>query len=200
MVPDWRPPDQPYPLQHMCNLKYQELPRYCCIRFGLGLIYILYPLKMHIHLNLVVSCICLRYIVVFGTFMWKIYFDGLVQECSISIANALEILQSCPKPSILSFTGGSELIIPVAMNLQSAATPKKSIPYLATLENMGKIYHICWNQDILEECLGHISRINGILPIKIPWKISLTYPIFKQLIVRELCKIMIIILSHLWTL
>ena len=28
------------------------------------------------------------------------YFDGLVQEYSISIANALEILQSCPKPSI----------------------------------------------------------------------------------------------------
>ena len=26
--------------------------------------------------------------------------DGLVQECSISIANALEILQSCTKPSI----------------------------------------------------------------------------------------------------
>ena len=29
-----------------------------------------------------------------------IYFDGLVQDCSISIANALEILQSCIKPSI----------------------------------------------------------------------------------------------------
>ena len=28
------------------------------------------------------------------------YIDGLVQDCSISIANALEILQSCPKPSI----------------------------------------------------------------------------------------------------
>ena len=27
-------------------------------------------------------------------------FDGLVQDCSISIANALEILQSCTKPSI----------------------------------------------------------------------------------------------------
>ena len=26
--------------------------------------------------------------------------DGLVQVCSISIANALEILQSCTKPSI----------------------------------------------------------------------------------------------------
>ena len=29
------------------------------------------------------------------------YFDGLVQDCSISIANALEILQFCTKPSIL---------------------------------------------------------------------------------------------------
>ena len=28
------------------------------------------------------------------------YPDGLVQDCSISIANALEILQSCTKPSI----------------------------------------------------------------------------------------------------
>ena len=28
------------------------------------------------------------------------HFDGLVQDCSISIANALEILQSCTKPSI----------------------------------------------------------------------------------------------------
>ena len=30
------------------------------------------------------------------------YFDGLVQDYSISIANALEILQSCTKPSICS--------------------------------------------------------------------------------------------------
>ena len=28
------------------------------------------------------------------------YIDGLVQDCSISIANTLEILQSCAKPSI----------------------------------------------------------------------------------------------------
>ena len=32
-----------------------------------------------------------------------IYFDGLVQECSNSIANALELLQSCTKPSIHVF-------------------------------------------------------------------------------------------------
>ena len=28
--------------------------------------------------------------------------DGLVQDCSISIANAMEILQSCTKPTIWS--------------------------------------------------------------------------------------------------
>ena len=28
------------------------------------------------------------------------YIDGLVRDCSISIANALEILQSCTGPSI----------------------------------------------------------------------------------------------------
>ena len=33
-----------------------------------------------------------------GTFDFHI--DGLVQDCSISIANTLEILQSCTKPSI----------------------------------------------------------------------------------------------------
>ena len=31
----------------------------------------------------------------------EVYFDGLVQDCSISTANALEILQSCTKTSIL---------------------------------------------------------------------------------------------------
>ena len=29
-----------------------------------------------------------------------IYIDGLVQDCGNSIANALELLQSCTKPSI----------------------------------------------------------------------------------------------------
>ena len=31
------------------------------------------------------------------------YIDGLVQDCSNSIANALELLQSCTKPSIYDF-------------------------------------------------------------------------------------------------
>ena len=33
----------------------------------------------------------------------KVHIDGSVQDCSISIVNALEILQSCTNPSILLF-------------------------------------------------------------------------------------------------
>ena len=32
--------------------------------------------------------------------LWKLYSDGLVQDCSISIALAMWIMQSCTKPSI----------------------------------------------------------------------------------------------------
>ena len=34
----------------------------------------------------------------------KKYIDGLVQDCSNSIANAQELLQSCTKPSIYTCT------------------------------------------------------------------------------------------------
>ena len=34
------------------------------------------------------------------------YLNGLVQDCSNSTANALELLQSCTKPSILSIKYG----------------------------------------------------------------------------------------------
>ena len=34
---------------------------------------------------------------------WDAHIDGLVQNCGISIANALEILQPCTKPSIWYF-------------------------------------------------------------------------------------------------
>ena len=33
------------------------------------------------------------------THIYEVHIDGLVQDCSNSIANALELLQSCTKPS-----------------------------------------------------------------------------------------------------
>ena len=35
----------------------------------------------------------------------RVYVDGLVQDCSNSIASALESLQSCTKPSMWSYDG-----------------------------------------------------------------------------------------------
>ena len=40
------------------------------------------------------------------------YINGLVQDCSISIANALEILQSCTKASICwSWNGNASILV-----------------------------------------------------------------------------------------
>ena len=39
------------------------------------------------------------------------HIDGLVQDCSNSIANALELLQSCTKPSIYASLGLRELTL-----------------------------------------------------------------------------------------
>ena len=47
---------------------------------------------------------CQNILLACGRCMWHVvsaqHIDALVQDCSISIANALEILQSCTKPSI----------------------------------------------------------------------------------------------------
>ena len=45
------------------------------------------------------------YVFTFSTWSWKIipYFDGLVQDCSNSSELAMELLQSCTKPSIYLF-------------------------------------------------------------------------------------------------
>ena len=44
-------------------------------------------------------------------FRSHIYINGLVQDCSNTIANALELLQSCTKPSIYSDHQVSSLLV-----------------------------------------------------------------------------------------
>ena len=57
------------------------------------------------------------------------HFDGLVQDCSISIASALEILQSCNEPSIYMFSrwqrkvNNKSVAYPVVMPLCVANKP-----------------------------------------------------------------------------
>ena len=53
------------------------------------------------NLNLKVSVAFCGNITLCPELFWvHLYFDGVVQDCSNSIANALELLQSCTKPSI----------------------------------------------------------------------------------------------------
>ena len=49
------------------------------------------------------------------------HFDGLVQHCSISNANALEILQSCTKPSIYSLGNVPGIWCGVCVRTQQSA-------------------------------------------------------------------------------
>ena len=61
----------------------------------------------------------------------KTYIDGLVQDCSISSALAMEILQSCTKPSILSIQWGflwwqDSIFI---LNQTSGASDSTQIPW-----------------------------------------------------------------------
>ena len=55
------------------------------------------------------------------------YFDGLVPDCSISSANALEILQSCTKPSIW-FVGYCGLLLPHSTDLVIIGSTNTSLP------------------------------------------------------------------------
>ena len=52
---------------------------------------------------------CASSVCTFGWWDSIQYIDGLVQDCSISIANAMEILQSCTKSSIRTYGKVGEL-------------------------------------------------------------------------------------------
>ena len=68
-----------------------------------------------------------------------LYIDGLVQDCSNSIANALELLQSCTKPSIWHKWGwvcwGKSVHVLVDCN---------QIPWTAVVETRGKKFRLHW--------------------------------------------------------
>ena len=62
--------------------------------------------------------------------------DGLVQDCSISSALAMEILQSCTKPSTYQFNK----IFPISFRITSQSLRQSyssPINTAATLKNMG---------------------------------------------------------------
>ena len=74
------------------------------------------------------------------------YIDGLVWDCSISIASTLEILQSCAKPSIYCSTAAGSavltLISPDAYFRHSPTPKKMTLPWKTDLFK-GILHHLC---------------------------------------------------------
>ena len=51
------------------------------------------------HIKYISRMMHVIHVLLFGFGARQFYIDGLTQDCSNSIANALELLQSCAKPS-----------------------------------------------------------------------------------------------------
>ena len=78
------------------------------------------------------------------------YIDGLVQDCSISIANALRILHSCSKPSIYSSIGIFHWIILAELNNTFFCNVQKDV-LLQAFYNIAKYceHRGVWSQTLL---------------------------------------------------
>ena len=101
--------------------------------------------------------------------IWRVYFDGLVQDCSNSSALAMELLRSCAKPLICSHA--SEVIIRIWVKTSctkhkntkgelcahclicSGKIPRKMIQMLQTWHYRPLIHLIMWNHI----CKCHIT-------------------------------------------
>ena len=72
----------------------------------------------------------------------RVYFDGSVQNCSNSIANALELLQSCTKPSICTGDRSSQVQIMAWQRIGVTWLPE---PMLSTFSNQ-TIMNLKWTE------------------------------------------------------
>ena len=98
----------------------------------------------------------------------ELYFDGLVQDCRISSANALEILQTCTKPSICTFYHFSTLKTHRWLNSFLAEDRGLFIMHIQ--------YHGCWcpgnasSHDC--QCLGPwVTRSSAAMVFTVRWQI-----------------------------
>ena len=86
----------------------------------------------------------------------NVYINGLVQDCSISIANALEILQSCTKLSIYNITE------PCFVNFSISGQNPTELFSGIEIIYMKYIYYIGFN---LASQVTHISSISTLLMV-----------------------------------
>ena len=89
-----------------------------------------------------------------STICSSLYIDGLVQDCSNSIANALELLQSCTKPSMHSYS---------RYNKNTACLPW----WCHQMETFSALLAFCAGK----------SQVTGESPHKGQWRRALMFPL-----------------------
>ena len=113
--------------------------------------------------------------------------DDLAQDCSISIANALEILQSCTKPSIDGLAQDCSISIANALEiLQSCTKPSQYIlPYslvTSPLSTRGKLINnsLAYDTAILQNHTLYAPTNNCHRLLASVWQTALALNIWVQ--------------------
>ena len=92
--------------------------------------------------------------------LWN-HFDGLVQDCSNSIANAVELLQSCTKPLISLFLYQVTATSAWGIVLVRKWTTVASL-FTSQLPTKGVEGWVCWRIQFTLKWLGHLKKKNVI--------------------------------------
>ena len=119
------------------------------------------------------------------------YIAGLAQGCNNSIANALELLQSCAKPSIypmlcvefcLDLTVCPPMCLSIALFVVKINCPNMNSDfYLYILDKKIEIWIHVWTT----KSIGDHSEVTGIIPVTAGWSPLLLVPIWLRLIFEE---------------
>ena len=94
------------------------------------------------------SLVSIRQVTMYTAWHWE-YIDGLVQDCSNSSALAMELLQSCTKPSICNQLYHYELA-------HGAATSFKA-QHIPLPDSLGQVKLPVWQVDLIKSMLSLVK-------------------------------------------
>ena len=92
------------------------------------------------------------------------YIDGLAQDCSNSIANALELMQSCTKPSIWFVVNLVKYILLYNFTIH----PDSLMYVLEFVHRTAMVSFIC-SHNIMQSCCGNSTSMNKKTWLMISW-------------------------------
>ena len=110
-----------------------------------------------------------------------VYIDGLVQDCSNSIANALELLQSCTKPSICPWPHCNVKLIVyciciymylVHMQRENETQLKRLKHFSFTCKLLATLFRYFWDRN---------CSSNDLMPLPGPKMVKFTKPVLSNL-------------------